>query len=111
LEQARGNRPFWYVLLADQQSYFNPPPALLSTNLVGRTNFLGAPADLARAIALSFKPWPPASTNAGLARHGLIAELCVPGEAEPARQALSELVNGLKRQSLFSKVDLLSDDL
>src|SRR5204863_2195148 len=54
---------------------------------------------------------PAALTNAAPARPGFIAELCVPGDAESSRQTLSDLVNGLKQQRLFSKVDLLSDDL
>jgi hypothetical protein len=56
---------------------------------------------------------PPAAalTSATAAKPGFIAELCVPGDAEASRQVLSELVNGLKQQRLFSKVDLLSDDL
>jgi hypothetical protein len=52
-----------------------------------------------------------ASGNAAPARPGFIVELCVPGDAEASRQMLSELVNELKQQRLFSKVDLLSDDL
>jgi hypothetical protein len=50
-------------------------------------------------------------TNSSLAKPGLIAELCVPEEPEAARVALSHIVKELKQQKLFSKVDLLSDDL
>jgi len=50
-------------------------------------------------------------TNSSPAKPGLIAELCVPEEAETARVALSQIVKELKQQKLFSKVDLLSDDL
>lgn len=111
LQQSRSNRPFWYVLLADQQSYFTMPPALSSTNRPAKTNLIGAALEAAQATPLALRPFPSALTNASPARPGLIAELCVPGDAETARQGLSELVNSLKQQLLFSKVDLLSDDL
>ncbi len=45
------------------------------------------------------------------AKPGYIAELCVPGDSEAARRLLSTLVNDIKQQPLFSKVDLLSQDL
>ncbi len=109
LQQVRDHRDLWFVLLADQQSYFtSPPAALLSTNRASRTNLLGPAWDF-----FPVTPWRPslALTNPASAHPGLIAELCVPGEAEGARQTLSQLVNGLKRQSIFSKVDQLSDDL
>lgn len=105
LQDSRSNRAFWYVLLADQQSYFTQPPALLSTNRPAKTNLLGSAIDAPRSGS------PSSLTNASAARPGFIAELCVPGDAEASRQALSDLVNGLKQQRLFSKVDLLSDDL
>jgi hypothetical protein len=111
LQQSRSNKSFWYVLLADQQSYFSQPPALLSTNRPAKTNLLGAAIDVPRLGPLVVHP-PAAALNTGaLAKPGFIAELCVPGDAEASRQILSDLVNGLKQQRLFSKVDLLSDDL
>jgi Tfp pilus assembly PilM family ATPase len=111
LQQSRSNRSFWYVLLADQQSYFSMPPALLATNRPAKTNSISAALEAARAAPTSLKPFPSTLTNTSPARPGLIAELCVPGDAETARQGLVELVNNLKQQLLFSKVDLLSDDL
>jgi hypothetical protein len=111
LQQSRSNRSFWFVLLADQQSYFSQPPALLSTNRPVRTNLLGTALEPPRPAFFTPRTYSSALTNLAQARPGFIAELCVPGEAEPARQVLSELVNGLKQQRLFSKVDLLSDDL
>jgi Tfp pilus assembly PilM family ATPase len=111
LEQSRSNRSFWFVLVADQQSYFTMPPALLSTNRPAKTNLIGAALEAARAAPLGLRPFPSTLTNTSPARPGLIAELCVPGDAETARQGLVELVNNLKQQLLFSKVDLLSDDL
>jgi hypothetical protein len=111
LQQSRTNRNLWYVLLADQQSYFSQPPALLLTNRPVRTNLFGATLDLARAALLPFRTPGPALTNGLPAKPGFIAELVVPGEAEAARHVIREVVNGLKEQPLFSKVDLLSDDL
>jgi hypothetical protein len=111
LEQSRSNRSFWYVLVSDQQSYFSMPPALLATNRPAKTNSISAALEAARAAPVSLKPFPSTLTNSSPARPGLIAELCVPGDAETARQGLAELVTNLKQQLLFSKVDLLSDDL
>jgi hypothetical protein len=41
----------------------------------------------------------------------LIAELSVPEDSDASRILLSQLVRNLKQQAIFSKVDLLSDDL
>lgn len=111
LQQSRSNKTYWYVLLADQQSYFSQPPAQVSTNRPAKTNLLGSTIEAPRLGPLLTRPITSAVTNSALARPGFIAELCVPGDAEASRQALSELVNDLKQQRLFSKVDLLSDDL
>lgn len=111
LQQSRSNHSFWYVLLADQQSYFTMPPALLSTNRPAKTNLIGAALEAAQATPFALRSSSIPLTNSAPAKPGLIAELCVPGDAETARQVLSEVVNGLKQQLLFSKVDLLSDDL
>ena len=111
LQQSRSNRSFWYILLADQQSYFNPPPMLLSTNRSGRTNVAHrALMERPRALFPEISSFL-ALTNSSLAKPGLIAELCIPEDADAARSALGQLVKDLKQQSLFSKVDLLSDDL
>ena len=110
LQQSRSNRSFWYVLLADQQSYFSQLPALLSTNRPTKTNAASA-AESAQPMSFAARSSPAVLTNTALAKPGFIAELCVPGDAEASRQVLSDLVNGLKQQRLFSKVDLLSDDL
>lgn len=110
LQQSRSNRDLWYVLLADQQSYFSHPPALLSTNRPVKIGLLGSAIEPFRTTFTELRA-AAASTNTPLAKPGLIAELCVPGQAETARQTLSDLVNTLKQQSIFSKVDLLSDDL
>jgi Tfp pilus assembly PilM family ATPase len=108
LQQSRSNRSFWYVLVADQQTYFNAPRSLGSTNgiqIVATATTNAAPATLSRlANAL------PAGTNSA-AKPGLIAEVSVPEDPEASRILLSQLVRNLKQQPLYSKVDLLSDDL
>jgi len=101
LQQYRGNRSFWYLLLADQQSYFAHPAAPVSTNKPA-TAIPTAPAS-ERLISTT--------NNPALAKPGLIVELSIPEEPESARLVLRQLVSDLKQQRLFSKVDLLSDDL
>ena len=102
LQQSRSNRSFWYVLMADQQSYFSVP----ATNRPGRTNTAAAPSSRDTEL-LSAATGPDGSP----AKPGLIAELCVPEDSEGARRVLSQVVNDLKERPLFNKVDLLSDDL
>jgi Tfp pilus assembly PilM family ATPase len=112
LQQSRSNRSFWYVVLADQQSYFSLPPAPPSTNRVVRTNLLSTLAERARPAPLlvEYGPQLP-STNSGPAKPGYIAELCIPDDAETTRRTLRELVSELEKSPVFSRVDLLSDDL
>jgi len=110
LQQSRSNRNFWCVLLADQQTYFSLP-ALSSTNKTPSTNiFPETPERSGPAVSSSSSP-ATASTNVSPAKPGLIAELCIPGDAEGSRRVLSQFVKELKQKPLFSKVDLLSDDL
>jgi len=111
IEQSCVKSNFWYVLVADQQSYFSRPPAVLSTNRPAKTNLLGPTLEALRPLPLVLSGFPSPVTNMLAAKPGLIAELCVPGGAEASRQMLSELVNGWKEQPMFSKVDLLSEDL
>jgi hypothetical protein len=110
LQQTRSNRNFWYVLVADQQSYFTQPPGPPSTNKPPRFS-LFASANRPKSTGQEFPPASSASTNLGPAKPGLIAELCIPGDADGARQIRSQLVEDLKEQRLFARVDLLSDDL
>jgi hypothetical protein len=110
LQQSRSNRNFWYVLVADQQSYFNPPLSFISTNRPSKTNLLATILERPRSVFPESQGFS-ALTNGSPAKPGLIAELCISGEAETARSTLSQLVNDLKKQKLFSKVDSLSDDL
>jgi len=106
LQQSRSNRSLWYVLVADQQTYFSANPPMLITN--AQTN---AVATMAERLSHLFGSPLLDLTNSSAAKPGLIAELCVPEEPEAARVALSHIVKELKQQKLFSKVDLLSDDL
>jgi hypothetical protein len=106
LERSRSNRSLWYVVLADQQSYFSCPAAA-ATNRLARTNLpvlVPHPGIIFSAVSAGF-------TNFSPAKPGFIAELCIPEDPESARRTLGQLVNGLKEEKLFSKVDLLSDDL
>ena len=100
LQAARSNRTFWCVLIADQQSYFAQPPTLTATNK--------PPAGAADAM---FAAWPRELASASPARPGLIAELCVPEDADAARSTLSLVVNSLQKAPVFERVDLLSEDL
>lgn len=105
LEQARSNRPYWYVLLADQQTYFTQPLPVVPTNAPGATNPPAAPPR-------RLPPWLAGSaTNLSPARPGFIAELCIPEPPDAARRTFGDLVSGLQPDPLFSRVDSLSDDL
>lgn len=107
LDQTHSNRTFWYVLMADQQSYFKPPQSFISTNKPARTNL--SAAVLIGPSSNEFSPL--ASTNIFSANLGFIAELSIPEDPEGARRILAQLVQDLRQQHLFSKADLLSDDL
>ncbi|MEI6565246.1 MAG: hypothetical protein WCR20_01105 [Verrucomicrobiota bacterium] len=113
LQQSRSNRALWYVLMADQESYFRQPPPPPSTNRIIRTNLLSTLAERAKPAPLivEYGPQPLPTTNASPAKPGFIAELCIPDDAETARHTLRELVSELEKQPVFSRVDLLSDDL
>ncbi len=110
LQQSRSNRSCWYVLIADQQSYFSQPASLSPTNRAGRTNAIGAPLPPLTPFSSFTASWM-TFTNPYPPRPGLIAELCIPEEAEAARRLLGQIVAGLQHQRLFAKVDLLSEDL
>ncbi len=111
LEQSRSNRSFWFVLAGDQQSYFTAPLNPGSTNKPPRTNAVAGSGERSWPLLPNLPRtglWP---TNGTPAKPGMIAELCVPEDPEAARVVLSQVVKDLKQQSIFSKVDLLSDDL
>ena len=107
LQQSRSNRTFWYVLLADQHSYFHQPIST-STNQTGPTNVSAAAGPW---LPFGSGPFSLTPTNVFPTKPGLIVEVCVPESVEGARRVLSQIVNDLKQRSLFTKVDLLSDDL
>ena len=111
LQESRSNRSFWYVLLADQQSYFSQSPGGSPTNRLSRTNVFAAPASRSRSASSDFPSASATATNLSPAKPGFIAELCIPEDADGARRVRRQLVDELKEQQLFSKVDLLSDDL
>jgi Tfp pilus assembly PilM family ATPase len=101
IQQARSNRSFWYVVFADQQSYFTIPVPV-STNKPARINLASVTTE--RGLVLSI-------TNIPVAKHGFIAELTFPEPPDTARAVLSQLVTDLNKDKLFSRVDLLSEDL
>ena len=111
LQQSRSNRSFWYVVLADQQSYFSQPPALATTNKPANTNLAAPTPGHAGPVSTAFAALSATPTNLSIVRPGFIAELCIPEDAESARRLRSQLVNDLKEERLFAKVDLLSPDL
>ncbi len=107
LQQSRSNRSCWYVLIADQHTYFTQPLPQSSTNKTARTNSVGSTANWAPPSPFS-GPW---LGNASPARPGIIAELCIPEEAEAARRStISQIVRELQQQGVFSKADQLSED-
>jgi hypothetical protein len=109
LQTSRSNRSFWYVALADQPSYFNIPREPITTRWTSpvRTNA----TDGSNPLFFAFEAAPATSTNSSIAKPGLIAQLSIPEDAETSRILLSQLVKSLKQDPLFSKVDLLSEDL
>ncbi len=112
LETSRSNRSFWYVLFADQQTYFTqplpaPPITAPATNAAAAAT--NAPAPLFTNFQLTSLTGP--ATNANPAKPGFIAELCIPEDADAARRTFSQLVSEIKSNALFAKVDSLSRDL
>lgn len=99
LQSVRSNQPWWGVLIADQQSYF-------SAASKGGTNKPVAATVEAELTAGRRDP-----TDTPPARPGLIAELCVPEDADAARSTLSLVVNSLKWSPIFERVDMLPEEL
>lgn len=91
LQQVRGDKKLWYVLFADQKSYF-----------AGQTAPLPQPGLSADASALTN------STPPG--KYGFIAELSLAEEGEAMRQTLSKVVAELKKNTAFTNVDTLPLD-
>lgn len=91
LQQGRADKKVWYVLYADQASYF-----------------AGATAGAAPAL--------PTGTNAEVVvpigpnipgKYGFIAGLALEEEGEAMRQTLSQVVEDLKKDPAFDNVDIL----
>lgn len=99
---SRSNKPMWYVLFADEQTYFSAPP-ITSTNEPPQTNvmvFIGPQL-----------PAPePTMTNRVVVRPGFVAEVCIPEEGEAMRKTLSQLVTALKQDPRFKNVDTLPNE-
>jgi len=88
IQQVQSNRSLWFVLFADQQTYFSTP-IRSHTNVVTTNEVFSV------------------ITNAPLAKRGFISELCVPEDAETARRTLSQIVTELKQARVFRNVDTL----
>lgn len=99
LQQARSNRSLWFVLVADQQSYFSHPVAVV-TNKSSPTNLVDF--DFTRLGD---------ATNGSPAKPGLIAAMSLPEDPDNARNTVSVVVNNLKKAQVFGRVDLVSEDL
>lgn len=91
LQQVKTNLNLWFVLFADQKTYFSYQ-GLTTTN---GTNI--AEAVVPATNIVTFKP-------------GFVAEVSLLEEGEPMRRTLSQVVTNLKAAPLFSNVDILSDD-
>ena len=74
LEQSRTNRDFWYVLVADQTSYFHQAPAPLNTNRPVKTNLLGSVIEPLRPPAPALAASPAPLSEVASAKPGMIAE-------------------------------------
>lgn len=91
LQKVRGDKKLWYVLFADQESYFAGQAAPLS-----QTNLVATAA--------------PNTTNRPSAKYGFIAELCLSEEGEAMRQTLTKVVSELKQNPSINNVDTLPAD-
>ena len=88
LQQVRGDKKLWYVLFADQKSYF-----------AGETAPARPPGLIAEVIA--------PTNSAPLEKYGFVAELTLLEEGETMRQTLSKVVDELKANALIASVDTL----
>ncbi len=96
---SRSNKPMWFVVFADEQTYFNAPP-LPGTNEPPQTN-----------VMVVIGPTMPSSesvlTNKVVVRPGYVVEVCIPEEGDTMRKTLSQLVSDLKRDVRFKNVDTI----
>ncbi len=109
LQQFHTSDNSWYVTIADEQSYFSYPVVAAATNRPPKTNSLvPLPPE---PVAGSIPTPPPVAAAPPPVKPGLMAEICLADDPDTARAKLGQLVKDLKKQPLFSKSDLLPDDL
>lgn len=102
LQEQRTHDSHWYVLLADAASY-----------QAGSNHFAGIstrPSALALGASVGSAVGVSGPTNGPPVPRSFIAEVCLVPQGEQMRQALSELVNDLKRYPVVRNVDLLPDE-
>jgi len=88
LQESRAQKDFWCVLVADSDSYASGSTLpVVTTNRLGQTNVLG-------------------TTEESLLKPSFIVELCVPPEGGQALKVVGDVVADLKKNPLFSRVDL-----
>ncbi|MBI3851095.1 MAG: pilus assembly protein PilM [Verrucomicrobia bacterium] len=92
LQKVRDDKKLWFVLFADQESYFAGQAAPVT-----QTNLAVA------AAALNVTNPPPS-------KYGFIAELCLSEEGEAMRETLRKVVSELKQNPAFTNVDTLPAD-
>lgn len=99
LQNVRGNRSFWYLLFADQRSYFSSQVESIGTN---------APSTITNRLPVLEVS---GRTNTSEIKRGFIAELCIPDQGTNTRLTLSHIVTNLRMAPLFRNVDALPPDL
>jgi Tfp pilus assembly PilM family ATPase len=97
LQRVRGDKKLWYVLFADQKSYFT-----------GQTVPLPEPVTVLNFDTIT--NFEPAANPTPVGKYGYIAELSLAEEGEAMRQTLSKVVSELKNDPAFTNVDTLSLD-
>jgi Tfp pilus assembly PilM family ATPase len=97
LQRVRGDKKLWYVLFADQKSYFT-----------GQTTPLPEPVTVLNFDTITNPA--PAANPTPVGKYGYIAELSLAEEGEAMRQTLSKVVSELKNNPAFTNVDTLSLD-
>ena len=89
LQESRVHQDFWCVLVADSDSYTRGSTLpVVTTNRFGQTNTLD-------------------TTDESLLKPAFIVELCVPAQGEQTLKVVGDVVADLKKNSLFSRVDLV----
>jgi len=96
---SRSNKPMWFVLFADEQTYFNAPP-LSGTNEPPQPDGVVIMGPLLPTLEHS-------ATNKVVVRPGYVVEVCIPEEGDTMRKTLSQLVSDLKRDPRFRNVDTI----